>query len=256
LGKEGNFTLDNWDRPLHIERGVPASIAWKYRTDDVNTLNLSHASIKFQDFSAHPVLAVSWGNVIFIKVYVPLENGADFEAKTIGVYKLDWSVKTFAWLSGKVINLLPNIFANVLQILTLVNDRDEVFALDALTGVCMEMLSIHPSKLLQHDVLLKSSSLPKLRMTQAEAKADFQDKFVFSFDASMTSTLRSVYLLCECNMKNVILQINLRSWDEFLDALVAAGFSIDALKLSLEFWDVIEQVCFYFLILVLGYSKN
>jgi hypothetical protein len=90
------------DRPPHVKRGVPADISWKYRSIDFNSLNLKNASYLEQDFFAHPVLAISWGNMIYIKAYTPRDGSSYIDVKVVGIYTMPFIVKAISWLSGKV----------------------------------------------------------------------------------------------------------------------------------------------------------
>ncbi len=100
---DGLITIDTLERPKHVNRGAPADLSWKYRAYDVNSLNLKNTSALEQYFFAHPVLACSWGNIIIIKVFIPLEGTNNVDSRLIGYYTMPFIIKSVSWLSGKVI---------------------------------------------------------------------------------------------------------------------------------------------------------
>jgi hypothetical protein len=67
--------------------------------------------------------------------------------------------------------------------------------------------------------------------------------YISTYHRSFSSNFRTAYLLTELSLKYNIYSITLRAWDDFLEALVASGYWVDALKLALEFHDV----CLFFM---------
>jgi WD40 repeat protein len=111
-----NQHIDTLDRPPHVKRGAPADISWKYRSIDFNSLNLKNSSYIEQDFFAHPVLAISWGNMLFIKVYTLRDGSNHADAKFVGTFTMPFIIKAVSWLSGKVTFAILLIFNNFLVI--------------------------------------------------------------------------------------------------------------------------------------------